>query len=391
VRATGNRAGARDEGRRRGGRGGADVDPGPDRFDARLRLDRFLATSLGASSVGASSAGASSVGASSTGAAVPSLQAGAEAAGDWTRSRVRALIMAGAAQVNGRVARQPTMRLNPGDRVLVALATGGPRRPPPGPPPSLDERAVLFEDDCLLVVNKPAGLPMHRTVDRRRDDLYSATQRLLAARAAADPAGAVTAADSTAGAYADSPAGERVAGASSPAPYLGLHHRLDRDTSGAVLFTRDPGVNAAIARQFAERQVAKAYLAVCGADDRRWRPPDRWEVRNHLGPAGRRGKRTTYGPVRSGGNFAYTELETVRRVDAVTWLIAARPHTGRTHQVRVHLAGSGLPIVGDDLYGGRPATRALLHAFRLGFRHPRTGAAIEVEAPLPADFPPFGG
>ena len=110
-------------------------------------------------------------------------------------------------------------------------------------------------------------------------------------------------------------------------------------------------------------------------------------MRNHLGVVGRAGKRARYGSVRSGGSPAHTRFRRQGRLDDGTWLIEGWPITGRTHQLRVHLAEAGLPIVGDQLYGGRPAPRVLLHCRELALPHPVTGAELRVTADPPPGWP----
>jgi RluA family pseudouridine synthase len=163
-----------------------------------------------------------------------------------------------------------------------------------------------------------------------------------------------------------------------------VHQRLDRDTSGVVLFGVAPEANAELHRAFAERAVAKTYLALAAA--RPGDAPRRFRVAAPLGPA--RGGR---GGVRVGGEGARpaeTEVDVVEVIGRAC-LVEARPLTGRKHQVRAHLAHAGLPILGDPLYGApsRPAVpRLMLHASRLALRHPTTGTPLVLEAPLPQDF-----
>ena len=199
-------------------------------------------------------------------------------------------------------------------------------------------------------------------MDKARDNLLAALIRFLSAR-------------------------DRIAN-----PYVGVHHRLDRDTSGAVLFTKSPRVNAAVAESFSNHQVIKIYQAL--TVPRRERPLEKqWSVRNHLGKIGSKSKRARYGEVQSNGALAETAFRVIAEHPRGVW-IEAVPRTGRTHQIRVHLAGCGLPILGDDLYGpdnpseaGDVRTpRLMLHAAELKFSHPITKREICVRSPLPDDF-----
>jgi RluA family pseudouridine synthase len=222
---------------------------------------------------------------------------------------------------------------------------------------------VLFEDEWLIVVDKPAGLPTQPTIDQRRASVFSCLQAFLQQR------------DGAAG-------------------YLGLHHRLDRDTSGVLLLTKAAQANAGVAALFSGKTIQKTYVALAGSG---LAGPEAWEVKNYLGEVGRVGKASKFGAVRSGGDPAQTSFCVLERWPGVC-LIEARPHTGRTHQIRVHLAEGGYPIFGDALYGGAgvlpagaagglvPAPRVMLHAAALEFRHPMTEAALAIRSPLPADF-----
>lgn len=215
--------------------------------------------------------------------------------------------------------------------------------------PKVDLSAlVIYRDEWLVAVNKPSGLPTHATHDPERDHAHAAVQRLVGGG------------------------------------YVGVHHRLDVDTSGVLVFTVDRAANKGLADAFAERRAKKTYAAVVtGA----FEPTT---VENHLG---RDRHIDRMREVHSGGDYARTTFELQTRGDRGT-LVTAYPHTGRTHQIRVHLAGIGTPIAGDTVYGGVQAKRLLLHARRLVVEHPITGATLELEAALPVDFVnaarPFG-
>lgn len=219
---------------------------------------------------------------------------------------------------------------------------------------------ILYEDEWLMVVDKPAGVATEPTLDPGRVSVHSAVMAYLRARDGGEP-------------------------------YLGLQHRLDLETSGVLLFTRNPKANAGVSALFAEKRALKTYQALTVAGP----PcPDAWDVANHLGVVGRAGKRARYGAVRSGGDPARTSFRVLGRLPGVLW-VEARPHTGRTHQIRVHLAGDGHPILGDVLYGGPlevvsgatrvRVSRVLLHAAVLEFTHPMTSASLRISSPLPRD------
>ncbi len=268
------------------------------------------------------------------------------------RARVRALVAAGQVRVDGAVPRGAGRPLRAGQRVQAVVRPDllRPRAERTDRPFRLTERAVLFRDDALLAVDKPAGLPTHATADPNRPSLVAHVERSL-----------------------------RELGRSS---YVGVHQRLDRDTSGVVLFATDERANAGLARAFEERRVEKTYVALVA------RPPvvpgGPLVVRRPVGSRDRR-KASTVGD--EGAKPAETEV-VVREVLADALLVEARPRTGRRHQVRVHLAHAGMPILGDPLYGdaGGRAPRLMLHARRLALPHPLTGEPLVIESPLPEDF-----
>ena len=213
--------------------------------------------------------------------------------------------------------------------------------------------AVLFEDDHLMVVSKPAGLITHGTASKRTGTLVN---RLLALGVPLSTAGGV-----------DRP---------------GIVHRLDAGTSGAMLVAKDDRAHLALAEMFRRHDIDRRYLAL---------------VRGHVehdrflidAPLSRERARIL---VRAAtGKKAATEIEVRERLARST-LVEARPRTGRTHQIRVHLSAVGHPVLGDRTYGGagQDATRLglvrpFLHSWRIAFDHPIAGERIEVEDPLPPD------
>lgn len=285
-----------------------------------------------------------------------------------SKGKVRKLIVAGAVYLNGGRVRIASKACRPGARVEVyldpaKLETGAERSARAGGATGgssgdwkFEESAILFEDSWIVVVNKPAGLPTQPTLDEARANLYVALQKFMRARDGANA-------------------------------YVGLHHRLDRDTSGVMVFTKKKEANADIGRAFAEHLARKTYLAIVQAS----RPlPAEWRVENYL--ARQKGKAGRMEAVRSGGDRAVTEFRTLEQASGFA-LIEARPETGRMHQIRVHLAGSGAPIVGDRTYGGIPKIpgnstdlRVMLHAAALTFPHPITKLEISFTAPPPPDF-----
>ena len=269
-------------------------------------------------------------------------------------ARVRALVAAGGVRVNGEVPRSAGRPVRAGQRVeaIVRPELLRPRATTSDRPFRLTSRAVLFRDGALLAVDKPPGLPTHATADLSRPSLVGHVERFLL---------------------------ETGAGS-----YVAVHQRLDRDTSGVVLFATDPRANEGLARAFLGRAVEKTYVALTSR-------PASVPRRGLLvsaplsapGPGG--GLRVAVGS--RGASPAETEV-VVREELAEALLVEARPLTGRKHQVRVHLAHAGMAILGDPVYGeaGGRAPRLMLHARRLALSHPLTGQPLAIESPLPADF-----
>jgi RluA family pseudouridine synthase len=281
-----------------------------------------------------------------------------------SKSVVRKTIMAGAVRLNGLPVRRPGLVLRADMKLDVRIDAA--RLPPfgdrhaggdPEPP------AVLYEDDDLVAVAKPPGLVMHATADPHRRDLFSAVRRSLALRPAE--------ARSTAG-----------------LPYLGLHHRLDVDTSGIVLFTKRERSNGPLAAQFQHGEVKKVYHAIVCQP--RHALADAWRIENRLATSGG-GRRARMRAARTGGVRAATGFVVLDRL-AAALLVEARPETGRKHQIRAHLSDAGMPILGDSRYGGPrhvgpcTASRVMLHASRLSLRHPVTGLPLDLTCPYPPDF-----
>lgn len=265
-------------------------------------------------------------------------------------ARVRALVAAGGVRVDGRPLRAAGRPLRAGQHVEVLLRPDrlAPRAALTDRAFAISPSAVLYRDDALLAVDKPPGLPTHPTADPSRPSLVAHVRRFLAE--------------------------------DGREAYVGVHQRLDRDTSGVVLLAVDRAANAGLARDFAGRRVRKSYLALTA---RPASPPHGvLRVRAPLSASGRPGRVT----VGSEGAKAARTVVAVREVLPGALLVEARPLTGRKHQVRAHLAHAGLPVLGDVAYGGPPAPRVMLHAWRLRLRHPLTGEPLRLESPLPADF-----
>ncbi len=278
---------------------------------------------------------------------------------ELSRSRLQSLIEAGHVLLDGRPCRA-SARLRSGQAVAVYVPPPERARPEPEDIPL----AIVFEDSHLLVVNKPAGLVVHPGAGAPGGTLVNALLRHV-------------------------PDLSGVGGVRRP----GIVHRLDRGTSGLLVVAKDDETHRALARQFAGREVEKEYLAlVLGVP-----AASGGTVAAPIGrdPVHRR-KMSVRAPR---GREARSDYRLLEAFDGAS-LLRVRIHTGRTHQIRVHLASIGHPVAGDTTYGGtrtpssrraaardalRGLTRPALHAARLAFVHPATGERLAFEAPLPAD------
>jgi len=262
-----------------------------------------------------------------------------------SRAVAQRLIKDGAVTVNGRPSK-PSYQTQVGDEIVIHIPIELPEQILPEDI-SLD---IIYEDDSLLVINKPAGMVVHPGAGHTSGTLVNAV--LAHCPQTADVGGADRA---------------------------GVVHRLDKDTSGLILIAKDETTRAALQRQFKRRQVAKTYLALVEAQVQ----PREGIIEASIGRDKRQRKKMA---VVSRGRKAQTTYRAIEYFPNHT-LLEVYPHTGRTHQVRVHLAWLGYPIVGDAVYGHRRQrllkSRHFLHAARLRLTHPTTGEEVEFEAPLP--------
>jgi len=276
--------------------------------------------------------------------------------GRMSRTRIQSIIGEQISFPDGRPAR-PSSPVRAGETILL-------RRPAPVEPEVPRHFDILFEDESVLVIDKPAGLPMHTTAKFWRNTLVA----LLRER--------------------------------YPDEQMEIAHRIDRETSGVLLIARNRQVASFLTRAFARRAVEKTYLALV-----KGHPPDEGKIDMPLRLLDTK-SRIMMGPVQDGsGLTAVTQFRVVRRLPGHA-VCESRPLTGRQHQIRVHFAGIGHPIVGDKLYGAgealfmrscdEPLTpellacfdglpRHALHAHRLTFPHPVGKHAVTIESPLPAD------
>ena len=288
----------------------------------------------------------------------------ADALPDLSRTRIRRLIEAGSVSLGrGGTIEEPSYRVKPGQSFAVIV----PESADPSPAGQRIPLDIVYEDDELIVVDKNAGLVVHPAPGNPDGTLVNA----LIAHCGASLSG--------------------IGGVRRP----GIVHRLDKPTSGLMVAAKTDRSHAALAAQFKARSIDRAYTAFA------WGAPARpaGEIAGNIGRSPRNRKKMAV--LASGGRAALTRYRTVRRFGDEASRLECRLATGRTHQIRVHLASLGLPVIGDSAYGGglTPARRRALgagaaaraeglgrhalHAHRLGFRHPASGEELVFESHLP--------
>ena len=285
---------------------------------------------------------------------------------ELSNSKIRRLIMAGCIRVNGREVRIPSYTVFVKSNVEAFVDKDKLLYEKQADDISFEvtEESVLYEDEYLIFINKPAKFPTEKTIVTDRDNLHDAVVRYL---------------------WKKNPS------LRNP-PYVGIMHRLDKDTSGVILFTKTREVNKAIFDMFDSsklelnetseknyRPVQKTYIAVVKDSVK---IKESFTVKNFLGRITSKSAGCKWGevPESRGGLIAVTEFKVIKR-DAGRCYLECHPITGRTHQIRIHLAGLGTPISGDTLYNGDKAERLFLHAKSLELTHPITGKKNSVSAP----------
>jgi 23S rRNA pseudouridine1911/1915/1917 synthase len=260
---------------------------------------------------------------------------------DLSNSKIRRLIAAGAVSVNGRVVVRPAFELRGKSNVTVDLDTQKFffEKQPDDIQFEVTDSCVLYEDENLIFINKPAFFPVEQTITGSRANLHDAVVDYL---------------------------WKRNPELRNP-PYVGIMHRLDRTTSGVILFTKNRSVNKEISDLFQSHDFIKKYYAVCHAELVSASPFTVEMYMNRISPKSQTAKWGEV-PQSRGGLYSKTEFRVLKEItieNRPCLLLECTLFTGRTHQIRVHLASRGLPILGDTLYGGSPAKRIYLHSCEL--------------------------
>jgi 23S rRNA pseudouridine1911/1915/1917 synthase len=274
-----------------------------------------------------------------------------------SRATLQRLIREGSIRVDGQAVKA-THQPRAGERIEVQWPAPRPAVAQPEPIPLV----ILFEDDDLLVLNKPAGLVVHPAAGHQEHTLVNALLHHCGGRLSG------------------------IGGVARP----GIVHRIDKETSGCLIVAKNDAAHLDLARQFADREVGKVYHALACGELHRPEGEIRAAIMRH--PNHRKCMTVTDGPGRS----AWTSYRVLEKLLGATF-VDVRLHTGRTHQIRVHFQHLGFPLVGDSLYGkrqnqrlteltGYAAPRQMIHAREVAFTQPRTGNDKCFEAPWPEDF-----
>lgn len=284
----------------------------------------------------------------------------AVAAGEsFSNSKLRRLIIAGGVSVNNRIINRPAYELRGKSKVSVVFDRDKffYEKQPDDVKFEVTDSAVLFEDENLIFINKPAFFPVEQTIVGNRANLHDAVVDYL---------------------------WKRNPELRNP-PYVGIMHRLDRETSGVILFTKNRGINKTVSEMFQNHQFEKKYYAVV-CDKPELKTGASFTVEFFMGRVSGKSQKGQWGKLseKDGGQYSKTDFTVVEKckIQGINCaVIQCDLYTGRTHQIRVHLASKNLPILGDELYGGKSAERLFLHAYQL---KKETGEPqFDVTAPVP--------
>ena len=271
-----------------------------------------------------------------------------------SNSKIRRLIISGCVSVNGKSIVRPAFELRGHSVINVDFDPEKffYEKQPDDISFEVSDDDVLFEKDELIFINKPAFFPVEQTITGNRDNLHDAVVRYL---------------------------WKRNPELRNP-PYVGIMHRLDRETSGVILFTKTRAVNKEIHEMFENHSFIKEYIAVSAVNEKTQKtglqksqpltPGCKFTVEKYIGRITGKSQAGKWGtlPKEKGGLYSKTDFEVLtaeKRGNVMIYSIKCILYTGRTHQIRVHLSEAGLPILGDELYGGQKAERMYLHSSRL--------------------------
>src|SRR5574344_248044 len=280
---------------------------------------------------------------------------------ELSNGKIRRFIISGSVSVNKKQIRRPAFELRGNSFISFDYDQDKffYEKQPDDIKFEVSDKDILFEDENLIFVNKPSSFPVEQTITGNRDNLHDSVVKYL---------------------------WNRNQSLRNP-PYVGIVHRLDRETSGVILFTKTRAINKDIHDLFENHSFEKEYYAVVRQNNK-IKVGDNFTVENYIGRVSKKTQAGKWGSVseQSGGEYAKTEfrvLENCKINGANCLVVCCKLFTGRTHQIRVHLSGLGLPIVGDELYGGFKSNRMMLHAYKLSFIHPITKKELVIISKCP--------
>jgi 23S rRNA pseudouridine1911/1915/1917 synthase len=294
-----------------------------------------------------------------------------------TRTKVKDMIEDGHVRVNGGIPK-PSLKI----RRSMEIEGEVPEEEPLSLVPEDIPLEVLYEDEYFLAINKPADMVVHPSFGHSSGTLVNAVLSYL------KQPGTGHQADDIGYPNSRSPVPEPRTSNLEPASVNvrpGIVHRLDKGTTGVILVAKDSKTQEMLSQLFKERNVKKTYRAVAEGNPKK----EEWIVEGNVGrhPV----ERKKMAVLKTGGRTAETSFKVLKTLKGFTYL-EAYPKTGRTHQIRVHLAYAGYPIVGDEIYGKKAKAlmpRPLLHAYRIEFIHPVKNIPVKIEAPVPVDMEEF--
>lgn len=274
---------------------------------------------------------------------------------ECSNSKIRRLIISAQVTVNGKVVTRPSFELRGKSEIKILFDKDKffYEKKPDDIKFEVTKKSVLFENDDLIFIDKPAFFPVEQTITQNRDNLHDAVVRYL---------------------------WKKNENLRNP-PYVGIMHRLDRETSGVILFTKNRAVNKSVQNMFENHDFEKKYLAVVLNEGKfsqhslekksfQIKENDEFCVEMYMERISSKCQAGKWGnvPENKGGKYSKTDFRVLKEIELPdligkkAFLIECNLFTGRTHQIRVHLASKGLPIVGDELYGGIPYKRMMLHS-----------------------------